>query len=154
MSLLVGKLSWMIRGSAFKLHILSEFIQLFIRFCINMFSFLSDRLLNPSPTSKKIPCTYLCNILAVIHHIYDEIMYEVLLNLWLIHTSHPIHVNYSDNILNHNEHYFKLGCWLAPCGRVPLEQLMVSQLSKKFPTFYGTKWFIATFTRACHWTLI
>jgi hypothetical protein len=34
-----------------------------------------------------------------------------------------------------------------------LEKLTVSQLVKKFPTFYGTRRFITAFTRACHLSL-
>jgi len=34
------------------------------------------------------------------------------------------------------------------CSRV-LDKLFVSQLVKKFPTFYGTLHFIMVFTRAC-----
>jgi len=33
------------------------------------------------------------------------------------------------------------------------EKLTVSQLTKKIPTFYGTKMFIAVFTRICHLSL-
>jgi hypothetical protein len=35
-------------------------------------------------------------------------------------------------------------------SRVLLEKLIVTQLIKKFPAFYGTLRFIAMFTRACH----
>jgi hypothetical protein len=33
-----------------------------------------------------------------------------------------------------------------------LEKLTVTQLVKKFPTFYGTGRFITVFTRARHWS--
>jgi len=38
---------------------------------------------------------------------------------------------------------------LTPCSRVLLEKLTGSQLVKKFPTFYGTRRYITSFTRAC-----
>jgi hypothetical protein len=37
--------------------------------------------------------------------------------------------------------------------RVLLEKIIVSQLVKKFPAFFGTQRFITMFTRACHWSL-
>ena len=37
---------------------------------------------------------------------------------------------------------------LTPCSRVLLDKLTVSQLVKKFPTFYGNRRFITAFTRA------
>jgi len=37
---------------------------------------------------------------------------------------------------------------LTPWSRVLLEKLIGSQLVKKFPAFYGTRWFIAAFTSA------
>jgi len=43
---------------------------------------------------------------------------------------------------------------LTPWSRVLLEKLNVSQLIKKFPAFYGTRRFIAKFTRARHLSLI
>ena len=39
---------------------------------------------------------------------------------------------------------------LTPCSTVLLEKLTVSQLFKKFPTFYGTRMFITAFTSARH----
>jgi hypothetical protein len=42
---------------------------------------------------------------------------------------------------------------LTPWGRVLLEKLIVTQLVKKFPAFYGSQMFIAVFTRAHHWYL-
>jgi len=33
------------------------------------------------------------------------------------------------------------------------EKLIVAQLAKTFPSFYGTRRFITVFTTACHWTL-
>jgi hypothetical protein len=36
----------------------------------------------------------------------------------------------------------------TPWNRVLREKLMCPQLAKKFPTFYGTRWFITPFTRA------
>jgi hypothetical protein len=41
---------------------------------------------------------------------------------------------------------------LTPWSRV-LEKLTVTQLVKKFPTFYGTQMFITVSTRAYHWSL-
>jgi len=38
-------------------------------------------------------------------------------------------------------------------SRVLLKKLTVTQLVKKFSTFYGTWWFITMFTRACCWSL-
>jgi len=37
---------------------------------------------------------------------------------------------------------------LTPCSRVLLEKLTGSHIVKKFPAFYGTRWFIAAFTSA------
>jgi len=42
---------------------------------------------------------------------------------------------------------------LIPWIRFLVEKLTVTQLVKKFPTFYGSQRFITVFTRACHWTL-
>ena len=42
---------------------------------------------------------------------------------------------------------------LTPCSRVLLEKLTGFQLVKKFPTFYGTRRFITTFTSARHLSL-
>ena len=42
---------------------------------------------------------------------------------------------------------------LTPWSRVLLEKLAGYQLDKKFPTFYGTRKFITTFTRARHLSL-
>jgi hypothetical protein len=39
---------------------------------------------------------------------------------------------------------------LTPCRRVIQKQLMVSQLLKKFHTFYRNRRFITVYTRACH----
>jgi hypothetical protein len=39
-----------------------------------------------------------------------------------------------------------------PRSRV-LEKLIITQLVKKFPAFYGTRSFITVFTRALHWSL-
>jgi len=36
--------------------------------------------------------------------------------------------------------------------RVLLEELIVTQLVKKFPTFHGNQSFIIMFTRTCHWS--
>jgi hypothetical protein len=40
---------------------------------------------------------------------------------------------------------------LTLCTRVILEKTPVGELLKKFPAFYGTQRFIATFTKTCHW---
>jgi len=42
---------------------------------------------------------------------------------------------------------------LTPWGRALLEKIIVAQLVKKFPTFYGTRRFIIVFTRARQWSL-
>jgi len=42
---------------------------------------------------------------------------------------------------------------LTPWSRDLLEKRVVTQLLKKFPTFYGTPRFVTMFTRACHWFL-
>jgi hypothetical protein len=42
---------------------------------------------------------------------------------------------------------------ITPWSRGILEKLRVSQLVKKFPTFYGTQRFITAFTRARHLSL-
>jgi hypothetical protein len=41
----------------------------------------------------------------------------------------------------------------TPCSRFLHEKLMRPQLAKKFPTFYGTRWFITPFTRTLHLSL-
>jgi hypothetical protein len=43
--------------------------------------------------------------------------------------------------------------WLTPWIRVVLENLIVTDLVKKLPTFYGNRRFITVFTRARHWSL-
>ena len=42
---------------------------------------------------------------------------------------------------------------LIPWGRVLSEKLIIPQLIKKFPTFYGTPRFVTTFTSTCHLSL-
>jgi len=42
---------------------------------------------------------------------------------------------------------------LTPWSRVLFEKLTVTQLVRKFPTFYGTRMFITVFRRAHHWSL-
>jgi hypothetical protein len=42
---------------------------------------------------------------------------------------------------------------LTPWSTIILKKLTVTQLVKKFPTFYGMKRFITVFTRAHHWSL-
>ena len=42
---------------------------------------------------------------------------------------------------------------LTPCSTVRTEKLTDSKLVKKFPTFYGTRRFITTFTSACNLSL-
>jgi hypothetical protein len=44
--------------------------------------------------------------------------------------------------------------WLTSWSRVLLEKLIITQLVKKFATFYGTRKFITIFARAQHWTLL
>jgi hypothetical protein len=52
------------------------------------------------------------------------------------------------------EHVFKKkATQLTPWNRVLLEKLIVTQLVKKFPAFYGTRRFITVFKRAHHWSL-
>ena len=40
-----------------------------------------------------------------------------------------------------------------PWSKVLPEKLIVPQLVKKFPTFYGNQWFATTFTSTCHLSL-
>jgi hypothetical protein len=42
---------------------------------------------------------------------------------------------------------------LTPCSRVIPEKLTRPKLLKKFPAFYGKRWFITALTRACHRSL-
>jgi hypothetical protein len=42
---------------------------------------------------------------------------------------------------------------LSYCSKDLLEKLIVAQLVKKFPIFYGSRKFITVFTRAGHWRL-
>jgi hypothetical protein len=37
---------------------------------------------------------------------------------------------------------------LTACSRIILQKLIITQLVKKFPVFYGTRMFITMFTRA------
>jgi hypothetical protein len=46
----------------------------------------------------------------------------------------------------------RLTDWMTSWSRGPLEKLIVTQLVKKFPAFYGTRRFITVFTRAHHWS--
>jgi hypothetical protein len=46
---------------------------------------------------------------------------------------------------------FCLARQLPACSRILLEKLTVAQLVKKFAVIYGTRRFIAVFTRARHW---
>jgi len=41
----------------------------------------------------------------------------------------------------------------TPYSRILFEKLIVTQLVKKFPTFYETRKFIILFTRARHWSV-
>jgi hypothetical protein len=41
----------------------------------------------------------------------------------------------------------------SPWSRVLVEELVVTQLVKKLPVFYGIRKLITIFTRACHWSL-
>jgi hypothetical protein len=54
--------------------------------------------------------------------------------------------------------HYHVGVLIIPqsnylCGAFLLEKLIVTQLVKKFPTFYATQRFITVFTRAYHWSL-
>jgi hypothetical protein len=42
---------------------------------------------------------------------------------------------------------------ITPRGAVVCENLLVSQLAKKFTEFYGTRMFITVLTRSCHFAL-
>jgi hypothetical protein len=42
---------------------------------------------------------------------------------------------------------------LTAWSRVPLEELIVAQVVKKFPALYGIRRFITVFTRSRHWSL-
>jgi len=46
-----------------------------------------------------------------------------------------------------------LACLLTPCSRFVLQKLTGSQVVKKFPSLYGTRRFIAAFTRASYLSL-
>jgi hypothetical protein len=43
---------------------------------------------------------------------------------------------------------------ITPWSRVLLEKLIVTQLVKKFPTFYGTQRFFTVLTGARNWSLL
>jgi hypothetical protein len=43
--------------------------------------------------------------------------------------------------------------WSARCSRVLFENMIVAQLAKTFPAFYGTRMWITMFARARHWAL-
>jgi len=47
----------------------------------------------------------------------------------------------------------KLTNYVTPWSRVLLEKIIITQLVKKFSTFYGTHMFVTMFTRARHWSL-
>ena len=53
-------------------------------------------------------------------------------------------------LIHRRNKYVILTYLLTPWRRVLLEKLTGSQLFKKFPTFYGTRRFITTFTSARH----
>jgi hypothetical protein len=42
---------------------------------------------------------------------------------------------------------------LTPWCRILFEELIITQLVKKYSAFYGTRKFITVFTQARHWTL-
>jgi len=67
--------------------------------------------------------------------------YQIVVVLWTLQ-----HLN--NKTINLKRTYL-----LTPWSRVLLEKLTVSQLVKKFPTFYGTRRFITTFTSARHLSL-
>jgi hypothetical protein len=73
---------------------------------------------------------------------------------WCISNSFKIMFWYS--FLNHRLTYlltYLRTYLLTPWSRVLLEKLIGSQLVKKFPVFYGTRRFIATFTSVRHLSL-
>jgi hypothetical protein len=49
--------------------------------------------------------------------------------------------------------YFSVSYLLTHCSRFLLEKLTSLQLVKKLPAFYGSRWFITTFTSAHHLSL-
>jgi hypothetical protein len=73
---------------------------------------------------------------------------------WEKHTEH-INVLYGQSVAFQNTkadstHTYHL---LTPWSRVLLEKLIVLQLVKKFPAFYGTRRFITAFITAHHLSL-
>ena len=60
---------------------------------------------------------------------------------------------YVANVSNRIKMRHLLTYLLTPWGTVLLEKLIGFQLVKKFPTFYGTRRFITTFTSVCHLSL-
>jgi hypothetical protein len=51
------------------------------------------------------------------------------------------------------DHIYIITNKLTPWNTVPLENLAVTELVKKFPAFYGTRGFIKVFATARHWSL-
>jgi hypothetical protein len=70
----------------------------------------------------------ICVTIPPLHH-------YVFMAWWLMDTSRGVLVKHRDNF-----------SFIVPCSRVLLEKLMVTQLVKKFPAFYGTRRFITVFT--------
>jgi hypothetical protein len=63
------------------------------------------------------------------------------------------HQHWTNRALVHNK-WRELNLTLkSNYSRILLEKLIIIQLAKKFPTFYGIWRFITVFTRACHWSL-
>ena len=52
--------------------------------------------------------------------------------------------------ISHVQLLYLLTFLLTPCSRVLPQKLTGFQLVKKFPAFYGTRWFITAFTSARH----
>ena len=66
-----------------------------------------------------------------------------------------MHLLLFNNLIFRAHHFTYLLTYLltylfTPWSRVILEKLIVSQLVKKFPAFYGTRRFITAYTSACH----
>jgi hypothetical protein len=58
-----------------------------------------------------------------------------------------------DNNNNNNNNSYLVTHSLTPWCNILFEELIVTQLVKKYPLLYGTRRFITVLTKARHWTL-
>ena len=84
------------------------------------------------------------------HNVRDQALYPY--RLWKITRDVPEHGS-CHRISQWMQTFSVLAYLHTPLSTVLLEKLTSSQIVKKFPTLYGTRRFITTFTDACHLSL-